>query len=144
MWQFVSIVHKAQGLSAFTPRWIAMQYNINLINSDLAVVQYTTVGVSLDIQIGDYYSVNSSFADKDNNFVIGQGSQDLVTILTAYDPSSYYVGTFKRKFQTGDVNRDEIVVEGENTYCFIYGNALAFSTSFTQSQVVCFNFTLTT
>ena len=121
-----------------------MQYSTSLVNSDLAVVQYTTVGVSLDIQIGDYYSVNTSFADKDNNFVLAQGSQDLVTVLTAYDASSYYVGTFKRKFETGDVNRDQIVTEGANTYCFIYGNALAFTTSFTQNQVVCFNFTLTT
>jgi hypothetical protein len=143
MWLFMAIVHKVQGLSSFTPQWIGMTYNTGFSNADLAIVQYTTVGVNLDIQINDLYSVNSSFADYDQNFVVNQGSQDLVTVLTAYDPTSYLVGSFKRKFQTGDVNRDQIVTDKANTYCFIYGNALAFS-SFIQNQVVCLNFTLTT
>lgn len=109
----------------------------------MALVQYTTVGVKLDIHIQDYYAVNSTFAAKDDAFAIQQGSQDVVLVLSAYDASQYYVGSMKRKYATGDTNRDQIVSSNDNTYCFIYGNALAFST-FVQSETQCFNFTLTT
>lgn len=97
-WLFFSVVHKAQGLSAFSPKWIGILYNTSFSNADLAVVQYTTIGIKLDIQIKDYYAVNSSFANLDDKYTINQGSQDLVTVLTAYDSSAYFVGSFKRKF----------------------------------------------
>ena len=87
-----------------------MSYNKTFNNADLAVVQYTTIGIKLDIQIKDYFAVNSSFADLDENYKVSQGSQDLMTVLTAYDSSAYFVGSFKRKFLTGDVNRDQNVV----------------------------------
>ena len=110
-----------------------MTYNTSLDNADLAIIEYDTVGVSLNIHIDDYYAMNSSYAARDISYVTNQGSQDLVTVLTAYDASAYYVGSFKRKFSTGDVNRDSDVQSSyENTYCFIYGNSQAF-TSFTQN-----------
>ena len=87
--------------------------------------------------------MNSSYAAKDNSYTPNQGSQDVVTVLTAYDSSSYFVGSMKRKFKTGDVNRDTDIVNDVNTYCVIYGPELAFST-FSQSQTFCFNFTLGT
>ena len=81
------------------------------------------------MHIDDYYAVNSTSAARDISYVVNQGSQDLVTVLTAYNPASYFVGSFKRKFSTGDVNRDTDVQSSyENTYCFIYGDAQAFST----------------
>ncbi len=120
-----------------------MLYNTSLNNADMTLVEYTTIGVKLDIHILDYYAVNASFADKDDSFVVSQGSQDVLTVLTAYDASQYFVGSFKRKYATGDLNRDSVVVNGANIYCFIFGDSLAFST-FTQVQTQCFNFTLTT
>lgn len=120
-----------------------MFYNTSFTNADLAVVQYTTVGISLDIQIKDYFAVNASYAQLDESFKVNQGSQDLVTVLTAYNSSAYFVGSFKRKFMTGDVNRDQILADKDNTYCFMYGNALAF-TNFTYSQQMCLNITITT
>ena len=83
-----------------------MLYNTSFNYADMALIQYTTIGVNLDIQIKDYYAVNASFSNADDKYVVGQGSQDLMTVLTAYDSSSYFVGSFKRKFLTGDVNRD--------------------------------------
>ncbi len=106
-WLFLAVVHKSQGLNTFTPKWIGMLYNTNFTNADMALIQYTTVGVKLDIQISDYFAVNSSFSNADDKYVTGQGSQDLKTVLTAYDSTSYFVGSFKRKFLTGDVNRDQ-------------------------------------
>jgi len=94
----LAVVHKAQGQSAFSPKWIGMTYNTSLVNADLAMIQYHTVGVSLDIHIDDYYATSASSAAKDNNYVVNQGSQDLVTVLTAYDSSAYFVGSFKRKY----------------------------------------------
>jgi hypothetical protein len=125
-------VHKAQGLSAFSPKWIGMTYSNSLVNADLAIVEYSTVGVSLDVHIDDYYATSATSAARDISYVTNQGSQDILTVMTAYDASAYFVGSFKRKYSTGDVNRDVIVTSGDNTYCFIYGNALAFST-FTQN-----------
>ena len=63
--------------------------------------------------------------------------------MTAYDSSNYMVGSFKRKYSTGDGNRDTILSEGPNTFCVIYGNALAFG-SFAQLDKYCFNFKLQT
>ena len=120
-----------------------MIYNDSLVNADLAIIQYNTVGVNLDIHIDDYYATSATSAAKDNTYTINQGSQDVVTVLTAYDSSAYFVGSFKRKFSTGDTNRDFVVVSNANKYCFIYGNALAFS-SFVQNEKICFDFTLTT
>lgn len=72
----------------------------------MALVQYTTIAVNLDIHIQDYYAVNSTFAAKDDAFATQQGSQDVVLVLSAYDPLQYYVGSMKRKYVTGDINRD--------------------------------------
>jgi len=72
----------------------------------MAVVQYNTVGVKLDIHIDDFFIVNGSFANRDLGFVDLQGSNDVYTVMTSYDANNYYVGSFKRKFSTGDVNRD--------------------------------------
>lgn len=132
-----------QGLNPFVPRWLGILYNDSMTNSDMAVIQYNTVGVILDIHINDFYVVNSSYAQDDSNYVIGQGSSDVMSVLTAYDSSNYFVGSFKRKYSTGDVNRDTILSSGVSTYCVIYGTSLAFST-FTQSDQFCFTFTLTT
>jgi hypothetical protein len=142
-WLFLSVVHKVQGLSAFSPKWIGVLYNTSLINVDMALIEYSTEGVNLDIHINDYYAVSSSSAAKDNTYVVQQGSQDVVSVLTAYDATSYFVGSFKRKYSTGDTNRDQIITSNENTYCFIFGNSLAFS-SFVQVETQCFPFTLTT
>jgi hypothetical protein len=75
-----------------------MTYNTSFNNADLAIWQYTTMGIKLEIQINDYFAVNSSFANSDDRFTTNQGSQDLLTIFTAYDPAAYFVGSFKRKF----------------------------------------------
>lgn len=120
-----------------------MTYSNNLVNADLAVVAYDTVGVNLDIHIDDYYATSASSAARDITYTVNQGSQDLVTVLTAYNSASYFVGSFKRKYSTGDVNRDVVVTSNDNQYCFIYGDAPAFNT-FVQNEMQCFNFTLTT
>lgn len=137
------MVHKVQGLNPFAPRWLGILYGDSMSNSDMAVIQYNTVGVSLDIHINDFYVVNSSYALDDRNYVISQGSSDVLSVLTAYDSSNYFVGSFKRKYSTGDANRDVILSSGASTYCVIYGTSLAFST-FSQSDKFCFNFSLTT
>lgn len=93
--------------------------------------------------MSDYYAVNSTYAAKDNSFGVNQGSQDVVKVLSAYNPVKYFVGSLKRKYSTGDLNRDQIVISSDNTYCFVYGDSLDFS-MFTQIQTQCFNFTLTT
>lgn len=109
----------------------------------MAIIQYNTVGVSLDIHINDYFSVSATSAAPDMSYTTGQGSDDVVTVLTAYDASSYMVGSFKRKFSTGDINRDIILSDGDSRYCIIYGNSLVFTT-FAQADKFCFNFTLAT
>jgi hypothetical protein len=142
-WLFLSVVHKAQGLNPFTARWLGVLYSDSLINSDLAIIQYNIVGVKLDLHINDFYAVSSSSAADDYAYSPGQGSDDVYTVLTAYESSSYMVGSYKRKYSTGDMNRDVILSNGASLYCVIYGNTLAFST-FGQVDQFCFNFTLQT
>ena len=109
-WLFLTVIHKSSSSSVFTPKWLGILYGSGLANVDMAIVEYTTVGISLDIHIDDYYVVNSSYAAKDDSYTPNQGSQDVVTVMTAYDSSSYLVGSYKRKFLTGDVNRDTDIV----------------------------------
>lgn len=142
-WLFLTVVHKAQGSNGFKPRWLGVLYSNSMSNNDLAIIQYTTKGVSLDLYTNDFFIVNSTFADYDSLFVTGQGSEDLSKVLSAYDSSSYVVGSYKRKFSTGDNNRDIILSDGNNTFCVFYGNDLVFST-FSSAQQYCFNFNLGT
>lgn len=109
----------------------------------MAVIQYKTVGVVLDLNINDYYAVSATSAASDFSYVINQGNNDCETVLTAYDSSAYLVGSYKRKFFTGDTNRDIVLTNGPSTYCFIYGDGLVFTT-FRQEEKVCFDFDLVT
>jgi hypothetical protein len=137
------VVHKAQGLNPFSPKWLGILYSNSLVNNDMAIIQYKTVGVVLDLNINDYYVVSATSAASDYSYVVNQGNNDCETVLTAYDSSAYFVGSYKRKFYTGDTNRDVVLNNGPNTYCFIYGDALAFTT-FKQEEKVCFDFDLVT
>ncbi len=65
----------------------------------------------------------------------------MVKVYGAYDETGYLVASFKRKFSTGDVNRDTILDSGESRYCFIYGNSLAYN-NFVQPERQCLDFTL--
>jgi len=85
-------------LNPFSPKWIGILYSNSLSNNDLAIIQYDTEGVSLDIHIGDYYTLNNSYANTDASFIINQGSNDVMTVMTAYNSASYMVGSYKRKF----------------------------------------------
>ncbi len=64
-WLFLTVVYKKEGLSPFVPRYIGIFYNDSTANSDMAIIQYNTVGVKLDVHIDDFYAVSSSSADYD-------------------------------------------------------------------------------
>lgn len=89
------------------------------------------------------FITNSTYAARDGSYIVNQGANDVYLNYGAFDPTAYLVCLFKRKFQTGDINRDTDVVSGNNTFCFILGNNIAYS-SFTQTQRVCLNLSLTT
>lgn len=55
-----------------------------------------------------------------------QGGNDVVKVYGAYDETGYFAASYKRKFSTGDVNRDMIIEGGESRFCLIYGNSLAY------------------
>jgi hypothetical protein len=143
-WLFFSVVHKAQGLSPFVARQLAVAYSQGLVNNDMAIIQYNTVNNKLDLHISDNFITNSSFANFDSSYVINQGGDDITTIMTAYDPNLYVVASYKRKFSTGDINRDIVVNSGDNIFCLYYGNSLAFTTAFSYSDYTCLGFHLTT
>ena len=46
----------------------------------------------------------------DLSFTQQQGNNDVIKIMSAYDSSSYFVASYKRKFSTGDLNRDNILL----------------------------------
>lgn len=53
------------------------------------------------------------------------------------------IGSFCRKYATGDINRDADLSAGNNTFCFVSGESLALnrSTSY-HTSLACINFTL--
>jgi hypothetical protein len=90
------------------------------------------VNLQLKVQTRDMYAVSASSAKADGLYPVKQGSDDVVKVYGAFDSSSYLIASYKRKFSTGDKNRDEIISNSSaNTFCFYYGNSLAYS-SFNQ------------
>lgn len=82
-------------------------------------------------------------AKQDQAYTVKQGGNDVVKIYGAYDPSSYLVASYKRKWSTGDLNRDIVLKGGQSRYCFIYGNNLQFS-GFAQQEKACIELNLKT
>ena len=78
------------------------------------------------------YATDSSNALDDYDYVLNQGGGDVFENLGGVDESAYMISLLKRKFQTGDNNRDRNISAGANTFCFILGDAFAF-TSFVQA-----------
>lgn len=126
-WMFMGIVHKQQGLTPFTGRWIGVTYVNSLTNTDFTVLEYGYRNFLFQTNIMDMYMVNSTFANQDVNFTVNQGSTDTFLNLGGASTSLYMVGLFKRKFVTGDINRDINVAAGSNTFCFFLGSSWAYS-----------------
>lgn len=89
------------------------------------------------------YITNNSFADQDLTYVELQGGSDVYQSLGGALEGSYTVALYKRKFRTGDNNRDRNVSNGENNFCFILGNAWAY-TNFSYADRICLRLNLAT
>ena len=89
------------------------------------------------------YATDSSNAMDDYDYVLNQGGNDVFENLGGVDESAYMIALLKRKFQTGDNNRDRNITAGANTFCFILGDNFVY-TSFVQAERVCLQFNLTT
>lgn len=86
---------------------------------------------------------NNSFADQDINYVQLQGGNDVFQSLGGALDATYTIALYKRKFRTGDNNRDKNISSGANNFCFILGNAWAY-TNFTYADRICLNLNLAT
>ena len=62
------MVHKVQGLTGFLPRWLGISYMDTQNNTDMTLIEYTTLGVSLNIHIDDYFIVNATYANDDLSY----------------------------------------------------------------------------
>lgn len=63
-----------------------------------------------NITYSDYYFPPAANLPADDvTFTTNQGSDDIITIMGGIDLSSYFIATFKRKFSTGDINRDIVL-----------------------------------
>lgn len=91
----------------------------------------------------DMYITNSTFADQDLNYVQLQGGSDVYQNLGGAMDSGYTIALYKRKFRTGDNNRDKNVSAGSNNFCFILGSAWAY-TNFTYSDRICLTLNIAT
>ena len=90
------------------------------------MISYEMINYTVQVGTRDMYAETSTSAQEDKSYTVKQGGNDVVKVYGAYNETGYLVASFKRKFSTGDVNRDTIIENGESRYCFIYGNALAF------------------
>lgn len=91
----------------------------------------------------DMYITNSSYALQDINYVDNQGGTDVFQDLGGATDGGYMVALFKRKFNTGDNNRDINLTAGANVYCFYLGSSWAY-TNFTYDNRICLPLTLQT
>lgn len=91
----------------------------------------------------DMYIKNGTYATEDLNYVDLQGGTDVFENLGGAVSGEYTVALYKRKFRTGDNNRDINITAGANLYCFFLGRTWAFTT-FTYDDRICMNLTLTT
>jgi hypothetical protein len=135
-WLFLGLVHKQQGLTPYDGKWIGITYEDSLSNVDLTMVDYSTRDFTMELHVLDMYATDSSNAGEDLDYAENQGGSDVFENLGGVDESRYMIALLKRKFQTGDNNRDRNLTSGANTFCFILGDDFAF-TSFVQAERVC-------
>lgn len=136
-------MHKRQGLTPFTGRWIGLTYANSLVNTDLAIVEYGTRNFLFDVNALDMYLTNSTNAALDLDYPVRQGGTDVTKDLGGANPTEYMVSLFKRKLSTGDNNRDVNITAGDNTFCFFLGRTWAY-TSFLYDERVCLPLTIST
>ncbi len=91
----------------------------------------------------DMYIMNNSYALKDIDYVVNQGGTDVFQNLGGASDGEYMVSLFKRKFKTGDNNRDINITSGSNVYCFYLGSSWAY-TNFTYDNRICLPLSLKT
>lgn len=53
------------------------------------------------------------------------------------------VALYKRKFRTGDNNRDKNITAGSNQFCFLLGSSWAYS-NYIYNERICLNLTINT
>lgn len=108
-WLFLTVLNQQQGLSQFSPKWIGISYRRNMTNSDMALVEYFR-----DVNIYDIYSTGHTAPLNDTDFAPfdGQGANDIIKINGGYDATKYFIGSYCRKYSTGDTNRDEDLTGG--------------------------------
>lgn len=75
----------------------------------MGIVEYATRNFELKVHIHDYFIKNSTSAKNDYDYVDYQGGNDIIRLSGALQSSSYLVASYKRKFSTGDVNRDTVI-----------------------------------
>lgn len=139
----MGFVHKQQGLTPYTGRWIGVTYEDSLTNVDLTVIDYTTRNFLKEVHITDMYATNSTYAVDDYDYPLNQGGDDITENMGGVDEAGYMIALYKRKFETGDNNRDRNITAGANEFCFILGDDFAYTT-FTQSERVCLTLNLAT
>ena len=75
----------------------------------MAMIEYATRDFELKVHIHDSYITDSSLAKDDYDYVTLQGGNDIIRLSGALQSSSYLVSSYKRKFSTGDLNRDNVI-----------------------------------
>lgn len=91
----------------------------------------------------DMYITNATYADLDLNYVVGQGGNDIYENLGGVLDEAYTVALYKRKFRTGDNNRDKNITAGPNQFCFLLGHTWAY-VNFTYADRTCLNLSINT
>lgn len=84
----------------------------------------------------DMFIVNGTYVKKDIDFVQNQGGTDVFQNLGGASDTEYMVALYKRKFKTGDNNRDINVTNGNNVYCVYLGTSWNYI-NFTYDNRIC-------
>jgi hypothetical protein len=136
-WLFLTVINQQQGLSSFSAKWLGVSYLDSMSNSDMAVIQYQG-----DVYIYDVYSIGSSVPLNDTDYTVNPGSYDLIKVNGGYSASAYLIASYSRKYVTGDLNRDTDLSAGNNTFCFVAGEAIIMTNNSYNTSLACIDFSL--
>lgn len=78
----------------------------------MAMISYEMINFKVQVGTRDMWAETYRVAKGDKEYTVRQGGYDVVKVYGAYDETGYLVASFKRKFSTGDINRDTILDTG--------------------------------
>lgn len=71
-------MHKQQGLTPYSGKWIGITYEDSLSETDMTLIDYNYRDFTTQVHILDMYITDSTLAKEDLDYVTDQGGDDII------------------------------------------------------------------